>query len=217
MSKETITFRSILLSFLSDSNGQYGYNVDERTGMYRDYNEVVDETIDKFFSTIRLPEMIKLDDEFKRAFAFEFQNASIEHETFAQFRDKLQSVLTSDCYNYLRLYNEIRNKDVMDMINNMDMTNIGEAEQESSSLGINAQPPEEKLSIIYDSTGKDRTITMADLLQESHGKGGGKSKTNTSGYSGVPIFILLNRFAEIPDIQRKMFNIIRRKCFSKMW
>ena len=217
MSKQSITFRSILMSKLEDDNGQYAYNVDERTGMLMDYNSLVDGTIDLFFSEIRLPKVIELHDDFKRAFAFEFKDKEVEGETYAQFRDKLQVTLSTDCFNLLKFYNDIRDKDLEELINSMDINNTSEGNQEGSSLGIVASQPEEKLSILYEQTGQDKTITLADALQESHNRGKGTNKSNTSGYSGMPLFMLLNRFARIPSIERDIFYIVNKRCFSKRW
>lgn len=218
------TIRDFLLSHYKDEQGfKKGYGTDptDINGSFAHMNDVINQTYEKVFENMYLPSGITLDGGFKRDFCKRFYNKFIEHEVFAQFFTALEDCLCTDCYTMLRLYTEIRNMPIDDMLDNIEVKNDTDSEYtaKTGNLGIFANQPKTDLAIIYPAE-DGGVIRYADTLQENYGNStaGSKGNSGTRGRNtSMSKFELMNYLAQIPDIQMRIFNIIETRCFSKVF
>lgn len=212
----SITIRTFLLSFVEDENGLtdgYGVVNNGYFSDYRHYKEIIDTYYHKVFENMDLTIETKYKEDIetiKRDFCKRFYNREIGYETWAQFEVALEEKLNTTCFNLLKFYNLIRDMTVEDLAqtNNSTSTSAGD----SKTLSLTSTQPQKDLSIIYDGSS---IIRYADLIAENYGEQ--KQNANVVGSNTLPKFQLYNYFAQLPDIEEQIFNILDDKIFMGLF
>lgn len=219
MAKNSITIRTYLLSFCEDELGLtsgYGVKNSGFNGDWAHYNEIIDEHYQKVFDNMSLTIEIKDKEDietFKKDFCKRFYNSEIGFEVWAQFEVALEAALNSTCYNLLKFYNLIRNMGIEDMKETSNMKSTSDAASKLKALLNNT--PKTDLAIIFDDFEQAKLIKYADSIQEQYSN---QTGNNTSiGSNTLPLFQLYNYFAQLPDIEEQIFNILENKIFCQIY
>lgn len=206
MSSHTITIRTYLLSILPD-----GYSVDEDTGDWKHYNEIIEYGAMHFFEKMDLIHELPI--YFKKEFLKRFYNREIGQETFASFMVQLESTLNVDCYNYLKFMDELHKMTSEELMNNVNMSSKGKSKGNNKALAVNQSRPETDLEISYSMADDSKILTYADMLQEQHAGQTGEQESTTTGYSGRNPYEQKLLYSQLTPVIQQVLHICENKCF----